>query len=87
MDAFIYSPLLTSSQQGTQYSNLFHVSDWFPTIMDMAGISYDAPTGFSLDGVSHYSALANNDIVPRTYMLYNDYYNVDGLADDLWTEK
>jgi arylsulfatase A-like enzyme len=46
VDAFIYAPeLLESSASGTVYSNLFHVSDWFPTILDMAGISYTAPSG------------------------------------------
>ena len=34
VDAFVYSPLFTSAQQGSEYSNLMHVSDWFPTILD-----------------------------------------------------
>jgi arylsulfatase B len=33
VDAFIYSPLLPSDVVGTVYSNLFHVTDWFPTLL------------------------------------------------------
>lgn len=38
VDSFIYSPMLKSS--GTVYTGLMHVSDWFPTILALAGINY-----------------------------------------------
>ena len=51
------------------------------------GVTFDPHDGYDLDGVSHYSALNDDDTVPRTYLLYNDYYNVKGLNSDLWTDK
>ena len=45
VDAFVYSPILDGlGVTGRAVSDLFHVSDWFPTILDMAGISYSAST-------------------------------------------
>ena len=53
VDAFIYSPLLPSTVAGSSYSGLMHVSDWFPTILDLAGItSFESKKGFEMDGVS-----------------------------------
>ena len=90
VDALIYSPKLTSSQQGTTYSGLMHVSDWFPTIMDMAGVTFTAESGYELDGVSHWDnikALDNTDSTqsltsPRSVMLYNYYDKVE--SQDGW---
>jgi arylsulfatase A-like enzyme len=84
VDAFIYSPLL-SGLGGAKYHNLFHVTDWFPTLLDFASISYEAKPGFELDGVSHYNAFFNEADTPRHYMLYNSFYNVPGYDTDLWT--
>lgn len=39
VDSFIYSPLLPSSSRGSVYSNMMHVSDWFPTILELAGVT------------------------------------------------
>jgi arylsulfatase A-like enzyme len=79
VDAFIYSPTLLAEESSTLYSNLFHVSDWFPTILDMAGISYESADGYALDGVSHYAALTGDSSdAPRTTMLYNAYAKVLG---------
>lgn len=53
VDAFIHSPLLPASTVGTVYSGLMHVSDWFPTILDLAGITtFASSSDYSLDGVS-----------------------------------
>ena len=53
VDAFIYSPLLPSKVVGSSYSGLMHVSDWFPTILDLAGVtSFEPKKGFEMDGVS-----------------------------------
>ena len=53
MDAFIYSPLLPDSIVGSSYDGLMHVSDWFPTMLDLAQISSFTPSqGFEMDGVS-----------------------------------
>jgi hypothetical protein len=42
VDAFIYSDLLAGSPwQGESFDHLMHVTDWFPTILDMAGVRID----------------------------------------------
>ena len=76
-DAFIHSRALESKMIGTVYSNLFHVSDWFPTILDMTKTSEFAPAaGYELDGVSHWENLRGMVYTaPRQYVLYNYYYN------------
>jgi arylsulfatase A-like enzyme len=84
VDAFIYSPQFSSEIQGTTYSQIMHTTDWFPTILDLADITYDPPDGYELDGVSQvdgwYSGSAQRD-----YLLYNWYYNVENKFLDMWT--
>ena len=41
VDAFISSPLLPTASKGTTYDGLMHVSDWFPTMLDFAGMLDD----------------------------------------------
>jgi arylsulfatase A-like enzyme len=78
VDAFVFSHLLDSKVAGTQYDGLMHVSDWFPTILDLAGIDYSPAAGKALDGVSHVNAWKyGSDTSLRSYMLYNSYTNVD----------
>ena len=81
VDAFIYSPIFSSSLRGSQYKGLMHVSDWMPTILDMADLSYTAATGYELDGVSHWGYLNSKDddgVYPRSYLLYNYIVDVGG---------
>lgn len=79
VDALVYSPgLLHSVLTGSRYTGMMHVSDWFPTILDWAGISY-TPTDeyFAFDGVSQATALAEGPSAnQREYVLYNAYVNV-----------
>ena len=75
VDSFVYSPLLASNLKGTAFDKLFHVTDWFPTILDMAGIEFEPRFGFDLDGVSQYKSWQTG-IAARTVMLYNSAYNV-----------
>eukprot|EP00595_Chromulina_sp_UTEXLB2642_P002161 CAMPEP_0196767784 /NCGR_PEP_ID=MMETSP1095-20130614/41957_1 /TAXON_ID=96789 ORGANISM="Chromulina nebulosa, Strain UTEXLB2642" /NCGR_SAMPLE_ID=MMETSP1095 /ASSEMBLY_ACC=CAM_ASM_000446 /LENGTH=514 /DNA_ID=CAMNT_0042136431 /DNA_START=150 /DNA_END=1694 /DNA_ORIENTATION=+ len=52
VDSFISSPLLKKS--GLVYDKLFHVSDWFPTILSLVDASnYVENSDKSLDGVDH----------------------------------
>ena len=92
VDALVYSAALKSSQQGTSYTGLMHVSDWFPTILDMTGVDYTPSSSNSFDGVSHWLNMqsldgsTNDDAMssPRTVMLYNYYTDVkeqDGWLD------
>jgi arylsulfatase A-like enzyme len=73
VDSFIYSPLLDESVQGLEYGNLMHVSDWFPTILSLVGVTYTPGDDFTLDGVDQSVGWADTSVVPRTTMLYNYY--------------
>ena len=67
VDAFVYSPLLEARSKGASYPNLMHVTDWFPTIVDMAGAGgrYASRVGYELDGVSHLAAWAAVGTAPE----------------------
>jgi arylsulfatase A-like enzyme len=87
VDAFVYSPMLSSELRGLQYSGLMHVTDWFPTILDMTGVSFTADEDHALDGVSHWGFFNDRDVVeagvlydafPREYLLYNYIIDVGG---------
>jgi arylsulfatase A-like enzyme len=90
VDALIHSPLLPSSTRGSNYSNLFHVSDWFPTLTSFLGIDYTPTPDHAFDGVDHSSMILNwgsDDTSltasPRTSLIYNIYYNIyDTTFDD-----
>jgi len=79
VNAFIYSPLL-SKYAGTIYSGLFHVSDWFPTLLGFGDISFTAKSDKTLDGIDQSTAMTVGynmpDDYPREYLLYNMYTNV-----------
>jgi arylsulfatase A-like enzyme len=82
VDSFIYSPLLSSS--GTTFSGLMHISDWFPTILALAQITYRPSSGYELDGVSQINGW-NGNSVPRSTMLYNMYVNVSDFYFNIWS--
>ena len=87
VDSFIYSPSFYTESSGTIYKNLFHVSDWFCTILDMANIVFTAGDNYELDGVSHHNNFETAKVdeqPPREYMLYNSYYKVEGYDFDKW---
>jgi arylsulfatase A-like enzyme len=84
VDAFVYSKKFNDENRGTSYNGLFHVSDWFPTILTMAGITYTPEEGYELSGYDQFSSMTSikGDDSPRTEMLYNYYYNpADPNAD------
>jgi len=87
VDSFIYSPLLPSDSQGTIYTNLMHISDWFPTLLDLVDIEYTPDDDHKLDGVSHASNFINMTHISnvREYMLYNYFYDVDLFTFNMWT--
>lgn len=89
VDSFIFSPLIPSERKGFTYKNVFHVTDWFPTLLEMAGKPFVPNRDeYVLDGVSHYASFlddnANNGTSPREVMLYNSYYNVRTFDFDMW---
>jgi len=82
VDSFIYSPLLDSNVQGSKYNGIMHVSDWFPTILELARISnYQPGHENKLDGVSQVLAMTNQvKSNPRQFLLYNMYSNVEEIT-------
>ena len=82
VDSFIYSPLLSNG--GTTYTGLMHISDWFPTIMALAQITYTPSSGYELDGVNQVDGWTGKKI-PRSTMLYNMYTNISDYNFNIWT--
>jgi arylsulfatase A-like enzyme len=96
VDAFLYSEMFSSTIRGSNYSHLMHVTDLFPTMIDLVGIDYQPSSNHSFDGVSHWSALhqETSTIItrtttvpppPRTNMVYNIFTNVNGKAFNVST--
>jgi arylsulfatase A-like enzyme len=66
---FVHSPShLPASAAGTVSEGLFHVTDWLPTIVGLAGGT--TARNFALDGKDIWPALSGG-ASPRTEMLYN----------------
>ena len=88
VNAFVYSSTFADSGiSGTTYKGLLHVSDWFPTILGMTGISYSPASGHTLDGYDQWTYIQNASSAsdsPRTHMLYNYYMDVDHKS---WNES
>ena len=85
MTALIHSPMIPQHRHGTEYTELMHVTDWFPTILDMAEIPFSPRSGFNLDGVSHRDPLLYGlHFTPRSDLLYNYYLNVQDSDPQKW---
>jgi len=84
VESFLYSPLISDEIKGMNYENLFHVTDWFPTILSIADISYTPSSGHELDGVNHWNSIIEGSSSPRDYILYNSYTNVEGKDWNIW---
>ena len=57
---FIHSPLFVNSQIGSVNSNLMHVTDWYPTILDFGKCS--RATERALDGISQAEVISNRPL-------------------------
>jgi arylsulfatase A-like enzyme len=82
VDSFIYSPLLDNA--GTVYDGLMHISDWFPSILELADITYNTDDDTDLDGVSQVNGW-NGLSTPRSSMLYNMYIDLTDYDFNIWT--
>eukprot|EP00035_Acanthoeca_spectabilis_P016511 m.338095 g.338095 ORF g.338095 m.338095 type:complete len:554 (+) comp16533_c6_seq7:3379-5040(+) len=65
---FISGDLLPASVKGTVSNVLFHVTDWLPTIVALAGGS--TAKNLALDGHDQWGAITGKAEPPRTEMLY-----------------
>ena len=76
---FVHSPLLPLSRMGTISKNLMHVTDWFPTILHLAGCKNKDYGGKPLDGVSQVPALWSE--VTENYAIRNEIlHSMDPLS-------
>ena len=66
--AFLWSSTLQKRGAGTRFAGLFHVTDWFPTLVASAGLSAKID---KVDGVNQYDALFSDEDVdhPRDEVL------------------
>ena len=63
---FVHSPLI--EHRGTVNSGLIHISDWFPTILELAGGN---TTGLNLDGFDVWKTIINGEPSPRQEIILN----------------
>ncbi|GFO26295.1 arylsulfatase b-like [Plakobranchus ocellatus] len=66
---FVSSPLLSPKQRGEVSHGLMHISDWFPTIADMAGVTVNSSLG--VDGVSQWHMIRDGEPSNRTELIHN----------------
>ncbi|CAL4121889.1 unnamed protein product [Meganyctiphanes norvegica] len=70
---FVHSPLLLQDTPRT-YDGLIHVTDWYNTLLAVAGVSEALPNN---DGVNQWDAIrTGHDLAPRDEFIYNlDQFN------------
>lgn len=66
---FVHSPLLPRAVRGTVSHELYHVTDWLPTITALAG--GETARNFPLDGHDLWPSISTGSASPRTEMLYS----------------
>uniref|UniRef100_A0A7S2WH76 Uncharacterized protein n=2 Tax=Rhizochromulina marina TaxID=1034831 RepID=A0A7S2WH76_9STRA len=79
VNALIRSSLVPASLRGSVYGNVFHASDWLPTIVQgiLGRGDLLAKAENPLDGVNHWPALVKaSSAVPRDRLVYNIDYDV-----------
>ena len=73
--AFIYSKMFENSM-GYNYTGLFHVTDWYPTIIHMINeLTHNNETNLNyldeLDGINQWNSIINNETSMRNEILIN----------------
>merc|ERR1712228_790817 len=66
---------------GSNYTQLMHLVDWMPTILEAVNVSHVFPDSLALDGVSHWKGLSNGNNVKDKYFEFRDnvYYGYDDI--------
>jgi arylsulfatase A-like enzyme len=68
--AFVHAPaLLPAAVRGTRSGELYHITDWLPTLLGRAGGAGLVPS--QLSGFDVWPSLAHQQPSPRTELLYN----------------
>jgi len=76
--SFIHYPKSLTPREET---GMFHVSDWFPTLLSAAGLEKEE----GLDGVDHWARLTDSSAPhAREEMLYNMFLPIDTLNLGIW---
>lgn len=71
---FVFSPLLPSHLVGTTYDNIFHVTDWLPTLATATGASLGSRKHLAIDGTDHWGCLTRGGgaaCAPRAEVVMN----------------
>jgi arylsulfatase A-like enzyme len=66
---FVHSPMLPASVRGTVSQELYHVTDWLPTLVEVAG--GDTTRNRPLDGHSIWESISTGSASPRKEVIYN----------------
>ncbi|KAK3599226.1 hypothetical protein CHS0354_012834 [Potamilus streckersoni] len=66
---FVYGRMLDEKMHGTVSQSLIHVSDWFPTLVSLAGGSLNGTQ--PLDGVNQWETINSGSASPRKELLHN----------------
>eukprot|EP00595_Chromulina_sp_UTEXLB2642_P000323 CAMPEP_0196761698 /NCGR_PEP_ID=MMETSP1095-20130614/1002_1 /TAXON_ID=96789 ORGANISM="Chromulina nebulosa, Strain UTEXLB2642" /NCGR_SAMPLE_ID=MMETSP1095 /ASSEMBLY_ACC=CAM_ASM_000446 /LENGTH=1008 /DNA_ID=CAMNT_0042111583 /DNA_START=472 /DNA_END=3501 /DNA_ORIENTATION=- len=72
VNAFIHSKLIPSGLLGQVYNGLMHVTDWYPTIMQVAsGLQWTGPiSGNDIDGLNMWTAITTLGDSPRSEIIH-----------------
>ena len=65
----LHAPL--PSGESRRNKQLMHISDWFPTLVYLAGVDFDTKEGQALDGMNQWKMLSMNHVSPRRSILHN----------------
>jgi len=69
-NGFVHSPLLSDEVKGTTFTDLFHVTDWIPTII-YGILGNSTQTERKYDGVNQWDAIQGLSKTKRKQILYN----------------
>jgi len=65
---FVHSPLLNKHVQGSTSKELMHITDWYPTLLHIAGSNASTQ---HLDGFNQWDTINNAALSPRKEILHN----------------
>lgn len=70
---FVHSPLIPTTAHGVRDNpdQLYHLTDWLPTIVGLSGLPISITKQLALDGFDIWNSLLKNKASPRKEILYN----------------